>query len=88
MRTLAFILSILVCSKSYAFFEGEKYCIPSQAKDQSCKEGDLIVVPAPLFAMKFCDFEKQVVVIPSGNASKMDGQVICYFIGRERSQRE
>lgn len=71
---------------SFAWGE-EKYCSITEVTAGKCSKGDLLIVLTPIIALKFCDFEKNIVSFPRGDASDINGTAICFYRGSEREKR-
>jgi hypothetical protein len=64
-----------------AFGFSEYYCTPRNIKDGSCKSGDLVVVDSAQTALRFCDFDKEIIPFSARD------DFICYYSGSERKPR-
>lgn len=72
----------LVTANAAAFGSSQKlFCTPANLKDGTCIAGDLMVVSSASTALRFCDFDKDIIPFSAKD------EFICYYSGSERKQR-
>lgn len=87
LRMFALFYLSLISNSIYAFGD-EYFCTIADVKKSICKKGDLLYVPSPQVALRFCDFSEKVVSFSRGDASDIDAIAICHFYGKERERRK
>ena len=76
MKIVAFLTCTLISANLYAW-GAEKICTVGQARGGSCDKGDILKSTSNAFAIRLCDFNKNVVVLPGG-------EIVCFFVGFDR----
>lgn len=85
-RFLVICCLAILSTESFAWGE-EYFCTMAEVKNSKCQAGDLLYVPSPQVAIRFCDFTKKVVAFSNGDASDINAAAVCYYFGKERMRK-
>ncbi len=81
------IFSIFISSGNAHAWGEDKFCMVGDLRSGKCSKGDLLYVPSPIFALRFCDFDKNIIPFSKGDASDIKAVAICYYLGSERKRK-
>lgn len=82
IKSSIFLPLMLVATQAAAFdLFDEYYCAPPDIQGGGCKKGDLMFVLSARAALRFCDFDKEVIPYSAGD------KFVCHYSGDERKRR-